>query len=760
MSDNDTSTPGTVVPFRRPEGTVATAPGTTVEGEVLDHTEAALTVSEPRQTWGTRVLHGTGRVLSGPSDQVRARLAERTIELSHATGTRLRKGGLHGRRALGRTRRFVARHGRIIGKGMESARQRRRADTDHTDLKVARATAKEKGDTAQVEALTRQLNEGRHVRVDTARKWAELAWSVAWKTAAALGTLFVVSVVAGGINGFGHWLGVWNANDALAVWRGALTAVYDAAVLAVTLWWAFPAAWAVVKLSRYWRDGNRLGEQVLPVHLRKQASSTQERELTEGALTQALANIGNTQLKGYIKEGWPNRDTDNAWVQPPIATPKGYHVQIRLPLGVDVPAVRKAHNVLAHNLGCRGPELFLEAAEQDPTVLDLFRLNPGVLREPVDPHPLLSGGTTDYWTGFPIGVTPRGNPVVTPVFERNFVFSGTMGSGKTTMILDLLYGAILDPLVDIDVFVFAQNNDYDQLKPVLNTFSEGGTTENVQACLEHMEGLYAELATRGNLLKKHGIASVNREVAAKEPGLRPRIVVIDECQAFFRQDTPEERRRVVNLLVNFYSAARKYAINVVFATPLPSDQSLPRDLVAVTTNKACGAIGDKTRNNVVLGEKAYENGISALDLKPKTKTALNDTGTLICIGFTDEPGAIRSYYLTDEQKQVLVDRALELRGGGTAPAALAAAEDRDVLADILAVTRDVAVREDEQHPRAGAIAAALATRWNAYQNWQIKDVTEALAKHGYTVPTTQRRFPVDPAKVAEALARRDAVSDE
>ncbi|GAA3554418.1 hypothetical protein GCM10022222_42580 [Amycolatopsis ultiminotia] len=757
MAENDTSTPGTVVPFRRPDTPAA------IEGEVVpagpDAPGTGLAVTEPRQTWGTRVVRGTGRVLAGPSDATRARLAERTIDLSHHTGTRLRAGAGHSSRALGRAKRFTGRHAAIIRKGADLAHQRHRADRDHTDVKTARVLAREKGDTAQVEALTKQLNEGRHVRVDAAKKWAELAWSATWRSGLVLAVLFLASVIVGAVNGFGHWLGVWNANDALAVWRAVFGGMYQAGALLFRFWWFIPTVYIGVKLYRFHKDGSRLGEQILPAHLRKQASSTQQRELTDGMVTQALANIGNTQLKGYIKEGWPNRDTDNAWVQPPIGTPKGWSVQIRLPLGVDVPAVRKAHNVLAHNLGCRGPELFLDAAEQDPTVLDLFRLNPGVLREPVEAYPLLEDGTTDYWTGFPIGVTPRGNPVVTPVFERNFVFSGTMGSGKTTMILDLLYGAILDPLVDIDVFVFAQNNDYDLLKPCLNTFSEGGTSGNVAACLDHMEELYADLANRGQLLKKHGINSVNREVAAKEPGLRPRIVVIDECQAFFRQDTPEERRRVVNLLVNFYSAARKYAVNVVFATPNPSDQSLPRDLVAVTTNKACGAIGDKTRNNVVLGEKAYENGISALDLKPKTKTALNDTGTLITIGFMDEPGAVRSYYLTPDQQQILVDRALHLRGG-VATAAPQLVAERDVLADILAITKEVPVREDEPHPRAGAIAAALASRWNAYQGWQIKDVTDALAEHGYTVPTTQRKFWVDPAKVAEARARRDTTADE
>ncbi|GAA1986540.1 ATP-binding protein [Amycolatopsis minnesotensis] len=747
MSDNDTNTSGTVVPFRRPDD---------VDGEIVESSGTDLAVTEPRQTWGTRVMRSTGKALAGPSDHTRARLAESTVEFTHTAGRTTRRG-------LSRARRFGHRHGAIIAKGFEAARQRRRADRGHSDLKAAITLAREKGDTAQVEALTKQLNEGRTSAVAAAKMRADLAWSLTRRAALVVAVVFAASLLTGGVNGFGHWLGEWNANDALGVWRAVFGTIYQVMAVMFTLWWAGLLAAGGVWLGRRWKDGVRLGEQVLPAHLRKQGTRTRQVELTEGALTQALANIGNTQLKGYIKEGWPNRETDNAWVQPPIGSRKGWSVQIRLPLGVDVAAVKKAHPLLAHNLGCRGPELFLDPSEEDPTVLDLFRLSPGVLREPVDPYPLLVDGIADFWTGFPVGVTPRGDPVVTTVLERNFVFSGTMGSGKSTMILDLLYGAILDPLVDIDVFVFATNNDYDLLRPCLKTFSDGGGSDNVQACLDHIEDLYADLETRGRLLQRYGVNSVaegGRDLVASEPRLRPRIVVIDECQAFFRQDTPEERRRVVNLLVNFYSAARKYGISLVFATPLPSDQSLPRDLVAVTSNKACGAIGDKTRNNVVLGDKAHENGVSALDLKPKTDKALNDCGTLITIGFMDNPGAVRSYYLTKEEQKTLVERALQLRGGTATAGAEAAVVERDTLADILTVTTEVTPRDGERQPRVAAIVAALRNNWSYYQDWKSEHVLTVLAESGYKVPTTDRKFLVDPAKVAEALHRRAAEEDD
>lgn len=658
----------------------------------------------------------------------------------------------------GRTWRFVRRHWAILCKGMDAERQRRKAERHQTDLKAARAMARETGDLERVEALNRQIVESRRSRVDALMAWVELVWTVTRKVTIVVIILTGVALVLGIANGIGGWFGQWDATDVLHTLGTIMNWLAAIVAWIVEYAWLIGSGVVATWLRRRWKDGKRLGEYVLPAHLRRDGGRQAQAELTENLLVKALGTIGNSYLNAAIKDGWPNRETDHAWVRPPMPAAKGWGAQLRLPMGASVEAIQKSKTTLAHNLSCIPAELFLEPSEDDPTVLDLFRLDRGVLREPCPDYPLLEEGTTDYWTGFPVGVSPRGAEVTGVTNERNYVISGAMGSGKSTLIVALLNGAALDPLVDIDVFVFAENADYDALKPCLNTFVMGDTEENVQACLDHIAGLHAELAERGRLLQKHGIPSVTREAAAKEPGLRPRIVVIDECQSFFRQDTPEMRRQVVNMMVRFFSASRKYGITCVFATPVPSDQSLPRDLVAVTSNRACYAIADKTRNNIVLGDKAHENGISALGLKPKTKDKLNDVGTFIGINFMDNPGTVRTYYISRSQQEAIVARALEARGGKVAEQA--APVERDALADILTVANQIAPREGEQYPRAAAIAEGLAARWTRYGKWRIAHVVDLLAEHGYKVPTTDRIYPVDPGKVAETLARRDAEQDE
>ncbi|MDI5980113.1 zonular occludens toxin domain-containing protein [Amycolatopsis magusensis] len=651
--------------------------------------------------------------------------------------------------------RFVRRHGTFVIKGAEAERQRRKAENGQRDARAARAQALRDGDFAQVGQLNEQIQQQRHVRVDTLTKWAELVWMITRKVALALVIALGVALVVGVLNGFGQWMGPWGIGETLDTIGAIIATTAEIVAFSVTHWWAFAAGAGVVWLSRRWRDGTKLGEQVLPEVLRRDAKRTAYLELSENTLVKALANIGHAKLSAQIKDGWPNRDTDQAWVQFPIMAEggKGYTAKLRLPMSASVADINQKKELLAHNLGCRPQELFLDADPDDPTVLDLFRLEPGVLREPVPPSPLLNEGVTcDFFAGFPVGISPRGNEVTTTVFERNFVYSGTMGSGKTTFVLSKLAAAALDPLVDIDVFVFADNNDFDPLEPVLSTFVKGDTPDNVEGCLEHIRKLHADLANRGKLLVKHDVKEVNREVAAKEPGLRPRLMVIDECQSFFRQGTPEERKQVIDQVVRFYSAARKYGVVLAFATPNPSDASLPRDLVAVTSNKACGAIGDKLRNNVVLGEKAHENGISALGLKPKTRDKLNDAGTLVTVGFMDTPGAVRSYYYTSEQLRQIAARGAELRGGALTPQSVEP-QVRDLIEDLNTVMTG------EDPVNAGDLVGALRNLAPGHKPYKELTKTKLIAELkevGIKPPSTGNLYPVDPVTVRQRWSGRAA----
>src|SRR5699024_9081200 len=176
-------------------------------------------------------------------------------------------------------------------------------------------------------------------------------------------------------------------------------------------------------------------------------------------------------------------------------------------------------------------------------------------------------------------------------------------------------------------------------------------------------------------------------------------------------------------------------------------------------NAACGAIGDRRRNNVVLGDHAHENGISALGLKPAVRDdqgkmkKLNDVGTLIGVGYSEDDSAtMRCYNVMDpDTMSRLVRRIDDVRHGpSTAPAVVEPTPDRDLLADVAAVLGTEPVPAADV---AGALQT-LAPAHRPYQQLSKSGLAKQLGELGVRVPSTGNRYPIDPDTVAAVLGAR------
>ncbi|GAA2860370.1 hypothetical protein GCM10020220_056940 [Nonomuraea rubra] len=299
----------------------------------------------------------------------------------------------------------------------------------------------------------------------------------------------------------------------------------------------------------------------------------------------------------------------------------------------------------------------------------------------------------------------------------------------------------------MDVFVFATNADYDPLKPRLRTLLTGPGDEVVEACLFLLRDAYAELSVRGNALKEHGAPAVTRELAEKDARLRPRIIVIDECQALFLHE--EYGEEAEELCVKLMGAARKYAVTLIFATPEPSSASLPRKLMAVISNKACFAIGDQTSNDAVLGTGSYKQGISAVGLEPKTEEGPGDIGTCMATGFQAKAGLLRTYYVPYAEMGSVVARAMAIREKAILGGTSFDDERRDLLADLLDVIGADPV------PAAQALAALKSTysRHRPYALLRDRlELVRELDALGVKVPSSKNRHLIDPITIRGRMA--------
>ncbi|WP_226360947.1 cell division protein FtsK [Pseudonocardia sp. ICBG1142] len=472
----------------------------------------------------------------------------------------------------------------------------------------------------------------------------------------------------------------------------------------------------------------------------------------ESAVVNALRNLGLSALNSKFKQGWTLR-----WNLPPVHDGRGWHCQFLLPEGVTVEMLNKRKDVLAHNLLRLPVEVWPTEPKDKPGVLDLWVADQGSLTKPVAPWPLLHDGTTDYFTGVPVGVTPRSDLVTGRLFGTNWGIAGMMGSGKSTLIINVLAGAILDPLVEIDIYCMAHNADYDPFKPVARTLFVSDDPDKVPTVLDGLKQLMSELSQRGRKLSAAGEPKLTRKLAAADRSMRPRVVVIDECQELFVSPVGSEAAKLVAKIV---AKGRKYGVTFLFATPVPSAESLPRAVAKVLSNRACFAIGDHQGNDAILGTGKHTAGITATTLQPMTVGSdgtvdLGDLGTAMTTGFGPRDGLMRCFYIQRgdgvDELTPIVERAVKLReeaGLTTGPAQPpAASARRDLLEDLLHVLHGHKRMRTQE-----ALAALTELDRAHYGSWTFARLAEEL-------PADARPYKSDGVMVLSAARLHEAHTD-
>jgi S-DNA-T family DNA segregation ATPase FtsK/SpoIIIE len=303
----------------------------------------------------------------------------------------------------------------------------------------------------------------------------------------------------------------------------------------------------------------------------------------------------------------------------------------------------------------------------------------------------------------------------------------------------------------------AFNADYAPLEPRLRTLFKSDEPEQIPVVLDALKKLMSELSERGRILSEMGEPKLTRKLAAADPRMRPRVVVIDECQELFVSDVGEEAAELVEKIV---AKARKYGVTMLFATPVPSADSLPRKVAKVLSNKACFAIGDHQGNDAILGTGKHKAGITATTLRPMTEDSdgtvdPGDIGTAMTVGFMPIDGLMRCFYVRRgdgvDDVTPIVKRALALREGTVpqAPAIPAGEREVDHLADVAHVLAGRTVVKQQE------VLALLAQHNPAvYTEWSPAELRAALPEKARPYKTMGAMH-VNADRVTAALADRN-----
>ncbi|MGW6924460.1 cell division protein FtsK [Streptomyces sp. NPDC054950] len=573
-------------------------------------------------------------------------------------------------------------------------------------------------------------------RIELLQMMVQAPKALALGTAAGIGALLMLGVLIA--------LGTEDTSDVYAPIEAVVDLVRTLAYIAAAVW--SPALYALpwLALAGMWAVGRN--QRTAPAWALPAGGDEGGVIPDEGAILRALGNLGIAPLNKAIKAGWQPR-----WVQPTTRLGNGYHTQVQLPLGVTVEMVNAKKNVLAHNLMRKPVETWPTEPPNQPGILDLWVADQGSLNGVVPPWPLLTEGTTDYFKGVPVAVSQRGDQIIGKLMAANWIVGGIMGSGKTSIVVALLLGAILDPLVIAEVYVMAANVDYDPLRPRLRTLVKGDDPEQLRAALDALRGLAAEVTERGKLLEELGGEStkLTRELALKDARMRPKVVVFDECHELFM--SKDYGKEAAELAIRVMKKARKVGITLIWVTVSPTADSIPRDVTRNTSHRVAFAVGDQVANDGLLGSGKYKAGIRATELVPG-----QDVGTAVTYGFTNKPfEVIRAHYIErDPEKGIdqvtpVVERAMKAYKNDAGVFEVPTFEPPDPLADTCTVLGD--------EPRVGVqeVLHRLAElKPDAYRTWGPADLKKALEPYGAQQYKSDGRMVVASDRVRDAILER------
>ncbi|MET7945217.1 FtsK/SpoIIIE domain-containing protein [Micromonospora sp. NPDC005324] len=362
----------------------------------------------------------------------------------------------------------------------------------------------------------------------------------------------------------------------------------------------------------------------------------------------------------------------------------GYLAIVDLPDGVIAVDVVEERPKLAGGLRLPMDQVWPDVMPREhPSRLALWVADRPVSAMKQPPWPLLRGGQTDYFKPFVYGFDPRMRPVEYRMDERNSLFAGFPGSGKSLSARVVLAGMALDPLVQFAVFDLAGRGDFDAFEPLCppGLFGSGADEGTKANAYRMLMWLLKECDERGPRIKhyaKQGLNTenkLNRAIAEKDARLRPIVAPIDEVQELITD--PEIGKSATAAMTSIVKRGRALGIHLVLMTQRIDNQSLPKGVTSNIAIRTCLAVPSHVETDLALGTGAYRQGA-----RPTQFEIGVDAGWGVRVGY-GQMSAVRAAYLDRAAVERICARGVALRGGTTGPADLPAA--RDVLDDLRAV---------------------------------------------------------------------------
>ncbi len=380
---------------------------------------------------------------------------------------------------------------------------------------------------------------------------------------------------------------------------------------------------------------------------------------------------------------------------------------------VDLPATRKAADViknreaLASALAVDEVQLIVErvrgngghagrvsmwVADEDPYTVPPLRT------------PLLAVQRWDAWRAIPFGRDARGRKIDLPLVWTSLLVGAIPRQGKTFAARLAAAELILDPFTRLYVADFKAGKDWDAAGQVAHRFMSGDESEHVLSLVDWLVELVGEVQGRYRRMRELDdvtcpeskvTPAMSRDQALDMPVTA---IFIDEVQVPLEDRTPVtvEGKKLTagdyvgELLTWLAKKGPAAGIVLVLATQRPDSKTIPSGLRAVLGSRFALRVMDWRDSNIVLGEQMNTRGYDSSRLLASHK----GVGILRPDGDT-QAGAdvlaltVRTYYMPNENWQVICQRGRALREAARTLTGHAAGQDTAPVLDHAAAVKAI-----------------------------------------------------------------------
>ncbi|MFD5566631.1 hypothetical protein [Streptomyces cadmiisoli] len=277
--------------------------------------------------------------------------------------------------------------------------------------------------------------------------------------------------------------------------------------------------------------------------------------------------------------------------------------------------------------------------------------------------PLLTAERVNLWAPVAMAVSERGDVMDVEWFEKTALFGGEPGSGKSAAANNPLLAASLDVTADFYLADGKGGFDLSPFEPIAQMIDTDGDPDQLLAILRHVWEVV--LPGLKQTVKDHSVRKFSEALAAKDERVRFTILYIDEWASYMAAASPEQQKELERLLRLITQQGRAYAVIVIAATQKPDSNAVPTGIRDILSTRWAGRCMTPEASDTILGKGRASAGYNAQRiLKSQRGVGYLQTGE------TSEPVLTQSYFYTDDEVEVILRRAYELRAAaGVLPAA-------------------------------------------------------------------------------------------